>query len=46
MCKTDTEKAIEATSKNPMPTNNIQPNNIPPKKKVLVANKNREMFGV
>jgi hypothetical protein len=47
MCKTDTEKAIEATSKNQMLTNNTQPNNIPPKKKkVLAANKNRDMFGI
>ena len=47
ICKTNTEKAIDAMSKEPMPTSNMQPINNPPKrKKVLVANKNREIVGV
>jgi len=45
--KTDTEKTMDAMSKQPMPTNNLPPTNIVPKKrKVLVANKNREEFAI
>lgn len=42
ICKTDTEKAIDAGNKQPMSTNKLPPTNIVPKKrKVLAVGKDR-----